>query len=119
MNTFFDKIRKRNRRHARVRARISGTVDRPRLAVYKSNKYVYAQLIDDEGQATIAEASAMSDKALAKKSLMEQAEAVGKSIADKAKAKGIEKVVFDRGGFLYAGVVQKVADSAREGGLTF
>ena len=108
----------RARRHGRVRAKISGTPERPRLAVFKSNKYVYAQLIDDQSATTLASFSSQGDRSLHAKPLKEQADVVGKKIAELAKAKNIESVVFDRGGFLFTGVVQKVADSAREAGLT-
>lgn len=105
----------RDRRHARVRARISGTAVRPRLAVYKSNKFISAQLIDDEAQTTIAAAHGHSFPG----SLSTQAVAVGKAIAEAAKGKGITTVVFDRGGYEYGGQIKALADTAREGGLTF
>jgi len=119
MKKLVEKLKNRTRRHARVRARISGTKVTPRLAVFKSNKYVYAQLINDEEGKTIAEASSLSLKDAKGKSMAEQAVLIGKAVAEKAKKEGIEKVVFDRGGFLYAGVVKAVADAAREGGLNF
>ena len=105
----------RKRRHARVRARVSGTAERPRLAVYKSNRFVSAQLIDDEAGKTIAAAHGRDFKG----SQVVQAKAVGASIAKSAVAKGIKAVVFDRGGYSYAAQVSALADAARAGGLTF
>lgn len=106
----------RTRRHARIRARVSGTAERPRLAVYRSNRFVYAQVIDDEKGVTLASATARGKK---KMSLMEQAKAVGSDIAKAASAKGVKAVVFDRGGFTYAGRIAALANAAREGGLKF
>lgn len=103
-------------RHRRVRKKISGTEQRPRLAVFRSNKHIYAQLIDDVEARTIASASDSETKASDGKT--GAAKAVGKLIAERAKAAGIEKAVFDRGGRQYHGRVQAVADGAREGGLT-
>ena len=100
---------KRQRRHRRVRAKISGTIKVPRLCIFRSNKYIYAQLIDDERGKTLA---------LAKGKLSE-AEKIGKEIAQKAAVKKINKVVFDRGGYKYHGRVKALADGAREGGLKF
>ena len=103
----------RVRRHRRVRKRIFGTAERPRLAVYRSNRHIYAQLIDDLSARTIAAASdagAQGDKTV-------RAKAAGKLLADQAKKLGIEQVVFDRGGRLYHGRVAALADGAREGGL--
>lgn len=116
MNTKNKKNEKKDRRHAKIRARLSGTAERPRLAVFKSNKFMYAQLIDDEAGKTIVSASSMSAK---KGTKSDQAKEVGAHIATKAKAAKISKVVFDRGGFAYKGRVKHVADAAREGGLTF
>ena len=102
------------RRHRRVRKKVTGTPERPRLAVYRSNRHVYAQLIDDtSGRTLVAAASSPSngDKPVA------VAKKVGSEIAEKAKAQGIESVVFDRGGFKYHGRIQAVAEGAREGGL--
>ncbi len=107
----------RKRRHARVRAKISGTAKRPRLSVFKSNKYVYVQLIDDEKAKTLA---ASSSKEIAdKKTMTEQAKFVGEDIAKKAIEKKIKTVVFDRGGYLYSGRIKVLADAAREAGLKF
>lgn len=116
MKTIVSKQAKRVRRHARVRAKISGTADRPRLAVFRSNKYLYAQLINDVEGKTLAAASSLALKM--KGGVREQASAVGAEIAKLAKAKKISAAVFDRGGFLYAGVIKSVAEGAREGGLT-
>jgi large subunit ribosomal protein L18 len=105
----------RDRRHARVRARITGTAERPRLAFSKSNKFVQAQVIDDVAGRTLAAAHGRATKG----SLSVQAAAVGKEIATKAQAAGVTAVVFDRGGFNYTGQVKMLADAAREGGLQF
>ena len=110
------KTEQRIRRKARIRAKISGTKDMPRLAVFKSNRYISAQLIDDTSGATLASAHSKTMKG---KTLLEKSVMVGKEIATLASAKKISKVVFDRGGFQYTGAVQAVADGAREGGLTF
>jgi large subunit ribosomal protein L18 len=104
----------RLRRHARLRRSIDGSADRPRLAVYRSNRHIYAQLIDDATAATIA---AASDAEVGGDSPIAKAKAVGQLIADRAKDAGIRAVVFDRGGRLYHGRVAAVADGAREGGL--
>lgn len=106
----------RKRRHARVRGRVRGTDERPRLAVFRSNRYVYAQIINDVTGKTLVAASALGGK---KMSQLEQAKLVGMSIAKDAQAKGITKVVFDRGGFQYAGRIAALAAAAREGGLNF
>jgi large subunit ribosomal protein L18 len=103
------------RRHARVRKRISGSAHRPRLAVFRSNRHIYVQLVDDESAATIAAASDREVQATGTKT--ERAKAVGTLIARRAKEAGVEGVVFDRGGRLYHGRVAAVADGAREGGL--
>lgn len=110
------------KRHYRLRRKLFGTIDRPRLAVYRSGKHIYAQLIDDESGKTIAAASTL-DKNL-KTSIKsgankEAAIAVGKLIAERAKEKGVEAVVFDRGGNLYHGRIAALADAAREAGLFF
>lgn len=97
----------RERRHNRIRAKVKGTLERPRLAVYKSNRYMEAQVIDDTAGKTLAAVK------------MDDAKAAGTEIAKKAKAAGITMVVFDRGGFRYTGRVSVLADAAREGGLTF
>jgi large subunit ribosomal protein L18 len=107
----------RLKRHRRVRVRMSGTAERPRLAVYRSLNHVYAQLIDDAGGRTLAAASTVELKA--KGNGMADAAQVGKAIAQKAKAAGVSSVVFDRGGFLYHGRIKALADAAREAGLKF
>lgn len=105
----------RERRRKRIRSKISGTADRPRLSVYKSNAYMYAQLIDDSKGLTIVAASSMGVKG----NKTEAAAKVGAELAKLAKAKGVTKVVFDRGGFIYTGRVKALADASREGGLEF
>lgn len=114
---------RRTRAHHRVRNNLSGTDARPRLAVYKSLRYIYAQVIDDQQGATLASASsAESDLRSGLEGStggVEAATAVGKLVAERAKEKGIEQVVFDRGGFIYHGKVKAVADAAREAGLSF
>ena len=104
------------RRHRRVRKKVSGTAERPRLAVYRSNRHVYAQLIDDVAGSTVVAAADREVKAEGDKSA--QAKAVGELIAKRAKDAGVSAAVFDRGGRLYHGRVAAVADGAREGGLT-
>ena len=116
MSTTSQKVAQRTRRHARIRARVAGTATCPRLAVFRSNRFIYAQLINDDGGVTIAAADSRTEKGA---SARERAAAVGKAIATAAKGKGIEKVVFDRGGFQYPGVIAALADGAREGGLQF
>ena len=106
----------RVRRHVRVRRKVSGTADRPRLAVYRSNRHIYAQLIDDDSARTIASASDREVKA-GGDGKTDAAKAVGELIAERAKASGIERVVFDRGGRLFHGRVAALAEGAREKGL--
>jgi large subunit ribosomal protein L18 len=108
----------RLRRHRRVRAKVTGTAARPRLAVYRSNRSISAQLIDDDAGRTLAAASSM-DKSLAKVSRADAPAAVGKLVAERAVAAGIGSVVFDRGGYLYHGRVKALAEAAREHGLAF
>jgi len=110
------KVLKRTRRHARIRARVVGTEARPRLAVFRSNRFIYAQLIDDAAGKTIAAADSRTLKAT---SGQDRAKEVGALIAAKAKEKGITQVIFDRGGFQYQGIIAALADGAREAGLTF
>ncbi|MES2225619.1 MAG: 50S ribosomal protein L18 [Patescibacteria group bacterium] len=105
----------RERRHTRVRAKVSGTTERPRLAIFRSNRFVSAQVIDDTKGHTLASAHGREFKGA--QSL--QAAAVGKAVAERAKAAGVDAVVFDRGGYSYAAQVRNLADAAREGGLTF
>ena len=109
----------RLRRHRRLRRTISGTAERPRLVVFRSNRGIEAQLVDDVAGRTVAAASHTKLKKSFKGSKTEQAEAVGKLLAAQAKKEGVESVVFDRGGFLYHGRVKALADGAREGGLRF
>ncbi|MCL2047751.1 MAG: 50S ribosomal protein L18 [Defluviitaleaceae bacterium] len=114
----------RKKRHYRLRRNLSGTASRPRLAVFKSNKYIYAQLIDDVKGCTLASASTMDESlvktaALKSTSNIEAAKIVGTSVAEKAKKLGIEEVVFDRGGYIYHGKIAALADAAREAGLKF
>lgn len=111
------KQQSRTRRHNRIRARITGTSTRPRLAVYKSNRYLHAQIIDDTKGATIVSGSTQALPKGTKK--MDGAKTLGADLAKKAKAAGIEEVVFDRGGFRYTGRVAELAGAARTGGLKF
>ena len=112
-----DRKEGRARRHRRVRVHVAGTSQRPRLAVFRSLNHLYAQLIDDGASHTLASASTVELKAGGNG--LAQAQEVGKAIAEKAKAKGLTKVVFDRGGFLYHGRIKALADAAREAGLEF
>jgi large subunit ribosomal protein L18 len=105
----------RIRRHRRVRRKVSGTAERPRLAVFRSNRHIYAQLVDDREARTLA---ASSDLGLGEGDKSERAKRVGKDLADRAKEAGIERAVFDRGGRLYHGRVRALAEGAREGGLS-
>ena len=109
----------RERRHRRIRGKVAGTAERPRLAVFRSNKGIFAQLVDDESGRTIAGASWLGVKKSFKGTKTEQAAEVGKALAEVAKKAGIESVVFDRGGYLYHGRVKALAEGAREGGLKF
>ena len=113
-----DKNKLRLKRHRRIRGKISGTAERPRLSIFRSNKNIYAQLIDDVAGVTLASASTL-DENVSDATKVEQAAAVGKAIAEAAKAKYISTVVFDRSGYLYHGRVQALADAARENGLDF
>lgn len=122
MITKSDKNKARLKRHLRVRKKIQGTTERPRLNIFRSSKHMYAQLIDDVKGVTIASASTQ-DKEL-KESIgnggnVEAARKVGALIAERAKKSGVQQVVFDRGGYLYHGRVQALADAAREAGLEF
>jgi large subunit ribosomal protein L18 len=108
---------KRRIRHNRVRSRVSGTQDRPRLSVFKANRHIYAQLIDDNSGKTLISASSLEIKSKGKKS--DIAKEVGKLAATKAMAKKIKAVKFDRGGFSYHGRIKALAEGAREGGLEF
>lgn len=106
---------KRIRRHKRIRAKIAGTAERPRLSVFKSNKYLYAEIIDDTTGRTLAAASSLEFDKKVKNAALE----VGKIIAKRAGEKKIKSVVFDRGGYVYTGKVKTLADGARAGGLVF
>ncbi|GAA3719805.1 50S ribosomal protein L18 [Salinicoccus jeotgali] len=115
-----DKNKVRQKRHERVRSRLSGTAERPRLNVYRSNKHIYAQLIDDNQQTTLASASTQDPDFKGEVGSNKDAAAeVGALIANRAKDKDIKSVVFDRGGYLYHGRVQALAEAARENGLQF
>lgn len=116
MNTTNNKIQKRAARHKRIRARVIGTATKPRLAVFRSNQYLYAQLIDDSTGKTLA---AVDSRKATGKNNSEKATFVGQELATKAKKAGIEEVVFDRGGFRYQGSIAALADAARESGLKF
>ena len=109
----------RMKRHKRIRGKISGTAERPRLSVFRSEKHIYAQLIDDVAGKTLASASSVEKAFEGSGSNKEAARKVGNMIADRAKKAGIEEVVFDRGGYIYHGRVQELAEGAREGGLKF
>jgi large subunit ribosomal protein L18 len=109
----------RERRHRRVRGRVEGTAERPRLVVFRSNRGIEAQLVDDLAGTTLAAASWLNLKKSFKGDKTEQAAEVGKLLAANAKKANVESVVFDRGGYLYHGRVKALADSAREGGLKF
>jgi len=117
-----DRKKLRRRRHLRVRKKVFGTPERPRLAVYRSNKHIYAQIIDDTKGHTLAFASTLDKELrgrLEKTWSKEAAKEVGKLIGKRALEKGIEKVVFDRGGYKYHGRIKELADGAREAGLKF
>ena len=117
-----DKNKIRKRKHVRVRKKISGTADCPRLGVYRSNSHIYAQIIDDEAGVTLVSASSLDKDIkgeISNGSNIEAASAVDKLVAERAAAKEIKDVVFDRGGYLYHGRVQALAEAAREAGLNF
>jgi large subunit ribosomal protein L18 len=114
--TVLSKAQARQRRHRRVRAKVAGTAERPRLVVFRSNRGIFAQLVDDERGHTVASASW---KAVSAESRMDQARQVGAALAAEAGKAGIERCVFDRGGYLYHGRVKALAEGAREGGLQF
>jgi len=114
---------RRKRAHLRVRQRVHGTAVRPRLSVYKSLRFIYAQIIDDDRGVTLAQANSLDADLKAKLSAgtagIDAAKVVGAAVAERAKANGVDKVVFDRGGYVYHGKVKALADSARENGLQF
>ena len=109
----------REKRHARVRNKVSGTAERPRLCVYKSNSNIYAQIIDDVAGNTLVQASTLDKEVKTKKSNIEAAKEVGTLIAKRAVSKNIKTVVYDRSGYIYHGIVKELAEAAREGGLEF
>jgi len=114
---------RRKRAHARIRNRVSGTAERPRLAVFKSGRYVYAQLIDDQNGSTLAQANSKESDLLSKieggAASRAAARLIGETIAERAKDRGIERCVFDRGGYIYHGKVKELAEGARSKGLEF
>lgn len=114
-----DKNKVRLKRHSRIRNKISGTAERPRLSIFRSNKNIYAQLIDDVAGVTLASASSLDASVSADATKIEQAQAVGKAIAEAGKKSNITSVVFDRSGYLYHGRIAVLADAARENGLEF
>ena len=114
-----DRKMERARRHLRVRRKISGTAERPRLCVYRSNTNIYVQIIDDVAGNTLVSASTLDKEIKTKHANIEAAKELGALIAKRAQAKKIESVVFDRGGYIYHGVVKELAEAAREGGLKF
>ena len=115
------KLERRTRIKMRIRKKINGTANIPRLAVYRSNKQIYVQIVDDLNKVTLVSASSKEKEVAAKTGIkkIEQAKLVGKLLASKCKEKGIEKAVFDRSGYKYHGRVKSLADAAREGGLKF
>ena len=119
MVTKTDRKAERTRRHIRVRRKISGTAECPRLCVYRSNTNIYAQIIDDVAATTLVSASTLDKEVKTKHSNKEAAKEVGALIAKRAADKKIETVVFDRGGYIYHGIVKELAESAREAGLEF
>lgn len=122
MITQIDRARERVRIHDRIRRKLSGTPQRPRLCVYRSLNHIYAQVVDDRSGQTLVAASTVEKElrgSAGKGGNLVAAKSVGKAVAERAKAKGIEAVVFDRGGYLYHGRVKALAESARENGLKF
>lgn len=114
-----DRKLERTRRHIRVRTKVSGTAERPRLCIYRSNSNIYAQIIDDVAGNTLVSASTLDKEVKTKKSNIEAAKEVGALIAKRAVAKNIKTVVYDRSGYVYHGIVKELAEAAREGGLDF
>jgi large subunit ribosomal protein L18 len=113
------KLTGRKRRHQRIRKKVVGTKERPRLYIFRSNKHIYAQLIDDTQQKVICGVGSPGDKAIAKEKKIAAAHEIGKKIGKIAIEKGVEKVAFDRGGYKYHGRVKAIAEGAREAGLKF
>jgi len=122
-STATPRLKGRDRRHMRIRKKVMGTAERPRLTVFRSLNHIYAQLVDDLSGRTILTVSSLDKEVVPKggstKGKLEAGKLVGKKLASKAKEKGIERVCFDRAGYLYHGRVKAVADGAREGGLNF
>jgi len=114
-----DRRKARDRRHRRVRKKVHGTADRPRLAVFKSNRYIYAQVIDDDTGRTLAAASSLEESLRSKSLSRDTATEVGKLVVERAKGVGVDQVVFDRGGYPYHGRVQALAEAVREAGVRF
>lgn len=117
-----NRVQLRRLRQRRVRKKVHGTTERPRLAVFRSNEHIYAQIIDDEKGLTLVSASTIDRNLrseLSEKEPQEQAKSVGMAIAERAKEQGVERVVFDRGGFPYHGRIKALADGSREAGLIF
>ena len=119
MIKYFDKNAQRKKRHVRVRGKISGTPERPRLSVFRSNANIYAQIIDDVSGVTLVSASTLEKEFEGATGNKEAAKKVGKALAERAKAKGIATVVFDRSGYIFHGRVAELAEGARDGGLEF
>ena len=122
MITKLDKNKERIRRHTRVRNKVNGTAERPRLSIFRSLNHMYVQIINDQEGKTLVSANSMEKAIAAKlkgKAKLEQAYIIGQEVAERAKAKGIKAVVFDRSGYIYTGRVKKVADGARDAGLEF
>ncbi|HUY97316.1 MAG TPA: 50S ribosomal protein L18 [Verrucomicrobiae bacterium] len=119
MRIVFDRAAARRRRHRRVRGRVSGTAQRPRLCVYRSLRHVYAQLIDDTTGRTLASAATVESAVEASGATCQSAEVVGRVLAERAVAAGVRQAVFDRAGYLYHGRVRVLADAARAAGLEF
>lgn len=113
------KLSRRERIKKGIRKRLSGSAERPRLSVYRSNKGIYAQIIDDNNGKTLVSASSLAKDFTASGNKVEQSKEVGKAVAEKALAAGISKVVFDRNGYLYHGRIKSLAEGAREAGLIF
>lgn len=113
------KQQKKDRRHKRIRSTLKGTGERPRLVVHKSNRHISAQLVNDDTHTTLAQVSSLGLADTKGKTMTEAGSLVGKALAEKAKAAGVTAVVFDRGGYMYTGIIRAVAEAAREGGLQF
>jgi large subunit ribosomal protein L18 len=119
MSTTASRTAARHKRHERLRLRLAGTADRPRLSVFRSTKHIYAQVIDDATGTTLAAASSLEEGVRGSGPKTEKATGVGRLVAERARAVGVERVVFDRAGFRYHGRVRAVAEAAREAGLEF